>query len=150
MPVSRAQRRRSPRLQTQAQAQDNSVVAPRARKARSSRPRADQFCVYSTSTQNTETRVVAFITEYKPPHKLQLGYLYEGLEDMDLEEVIRCRETDTPELRHYVMFHDPSIHWKFAYSGPSSQSITQLMCVKWNGFLAFAALISWLSTATSF
>jgi hypothetical protein len=96
MPVAGAQRRRSPRLQTQAQAQDNSVAAPRARKARSSRPRADQFCVYNTSTQNTETRVAAFITEYKPPHKLPLGYLYEGLEDMDLEEVIRCRETDTP------------------------------------------------------
>jgi hypothetical protein len=94
MTVSGAPRRRSPRLQ--AQAQESSVAAPRARTVRSSRPRADQFCVYNTSTQNTETRVAAFITEYKPPHKLQLGYIYEGLEDMDLEEVIQCRETDTP------------------------------------------------------
>ncbi|KAK1907866.1 hypothetical protein P3342_006196 [Pyrenophora teres f. teres] len=95
MTISGAQRRRSPRLQAQAQAQDNSVAAPRPQTARSSRPRADQFCVYNTSTQNTETRVAAFITEYKPPHKLPLGYIYEGLGDMELE-VILCRETDTP------------------------------------------------------
>jgi hypothetical protein len=43
-----------------------------------------------------------------------------------------------------------SIQWNFAYSGPSSQSMTHLMCVKWNGFLVFAALLSWLSTAISF
>ncbi|KAA8617300.1 hypothetical protein PtrV1_10601 [Pyrenophora tritici-repentis] len=96
MTISGTQRRRSPRLQAKAQAQDNSVDAPRAQTARSSRPRADQFCVYNTSTKNTETRVAAFITEYKPPHKLPLGYINEGLGDMELEEVILCCETDTP------------------------------------------------------
>ncbi|KAH8165240.1 hypothetical protein CIB48_g3011 [Xylaria polymorpha] len=103
MTVSGAQRRRSPRLQ--ARAQNNSldrpeaVPAPRARTVRSSRPRADQFCVYNTSIQNRETRIAAYITEYKPPHKLPLGCIYEGLEDMELDEVVRCRETDTPRDR---------------------------------------------------
>ncbi|KAF1970566.1 hypothetical protein BU23DRAFT_582080 [Bimuria novae-zelandiae CBS 107.79] len=103
MTVSGARRRRSPRLQ--ARAENNSldrpeaVTAPRAGTARSSRPRADQFCVYNTSIQNRETRVAAYITEYKPPHKLPLGCIYEGLEDMKLDEVAQCRETDTPRDR---------------------------------------------------
>ncbi|KAF1992918.1 hypothetical protein P154DRAFT_528154 [Amniculicola lignicola CBS 123094] len=103
MTVSGARRRRSPRLQ--ARAQNNSldsgeaVAAPRAHTARSSRPRADQFCVYNTSIQNRETRIAAYLTEYKPPHKLSLGCIYEGLEDMELDEVVRCRETDTPRDR---------------------------------------------------
>ncbi|KAH8755333.1 hypothetical protein F5883DRAFT_570921 [Diaporthe sp. PMI_573] len=103
MTVSGAPRRRSPRLQ--ARTQDNpqdrpeSTAAPRVRTTRSSRPRADQFCVYNTSIQNRETRIAAYITEYKPPHKLPLGCIYEGLEDMELDEVVRCRETDTPRDR---------------------------------------------------
>lgn len=103
MTVSGAPRRRSPRLQ--ARTQDNlhdrpvSTAAPRARTARSSRPRADQFCVYNTSIQNRETRIPAYITEYKPPHKLTLGCIYEGLEDMELGEVVRYRETDTSRDR---------------------------------------------------
>ncbi|KAF2690363.1 hypothetical protein K458DRAFT_427117 [Lentithecium fluviatile CBS 122367] len=103
MTVSGAPRRRSPRLQ--ARNQDNSqdrpesTAAPRARTARSSRPRADQFCIYNTSIHNKEARVPAYITEYKPPHKLPLGCIYEGLEDMELDEVVRCRETDTPRDR---------------------------------------------------
>ncbi|KAF1364326.1 hypothetical protein EJ07DRAFT_100012 [Lizonia empirigonia] len=100
MTVSGTGRRRSPRLQAQAQGNSldrpESPAAPRAHTARSSRPRADQFCVYNISTQNTETRVAAYITEYKPPHKLPLGCIYEGLEDMRLDDVVRCRETDTP------------------------------------------------------
>ncbi|KAH8710247.1 hypothetical protein GQ44DRAFT_752488 [Phaeosphaeriaceae sp. PMI808] len=48
------------------------------------------------SMTNTETRVAAYITEYKPPHKLPLGRIYESLEDMKLDDVVPCRETDTP------------------------------------------------------
>ncbi|RMZ87183.1 hypothetical protein DV736_g5591, partial [Chaetothyriales sp. CBS 134916] len=102
MTVSGTWRRRSPRLQAKAKAKASNsmdpkelVAATRAETARSSRPRADQFCVYNASTQNTENRIPAFITEYKAPHKLPLGYIYEGLDDMELDEVIRCRETDT-------------------------------------------------------
>ena len=93
MAVSGAQLRRSPCLQVQNQ--NNSVTASRAQTAPLSRPRADQFCVYNTSTEDSETRVAAFITEYKAPHKLKLGYIYEGLEDMELEGVIISREADT-------------------------------------------------------
>ncbi|ORX95075.1 hypothetical protein BCR34DRAFT_629093 [Clohesyomyces aquaticus] len=75
------------------------VAAPRARTARLSWPRANQFCVYNTSIQNRESRMAAYITEYKPPHKLPLGCIYEGLEDMELDEVVWCRETDTPRDR---------------------------------------------------
>ncbi|KAF2182685.1 hypothetical protein K469DRAFT_636613 [Zopfia rhizophila CBS 207.26] len=107
MTVSGNGRRRSPRLQAQAkQGKSLDLTDPTepaavatAGTARSSRPRADQFCVYNTSsaTQNTEHRIAAFIIEYKAPHKLPLGYIYEGLDDMELEDVIRYRETDTPQ-----------------------------------------------------
>jgi hypothetical protein len=67
--------------------------------ARPARPRADQFCVYNISieTQNIENRVAAFIIEYKAPHKLSLGYIYEGLDDMELEDVVCCRENESPQ-----------------------------------------------------
>ncbi len=72
------------------------VAVTAARAARSTHPRADQFCVYNTSdgAQDTEHRVAAFVAEYKAPHKLPLGTIYEGLGDMELEEVVHCRETD--------------------------------------------------------
>ncbi|KAJ9641102.1 hypothetical protein H2199_005770 [Coniosporium tulheliwenetii] len=101
MSVSGNQRRRSPRLQARAKQTKppDSAAAATAGAARSSRPRADQFCVYNTSseTQNTEHRIPAFIIKYKAPHKLTLGYIYEGLDDMELEDVVRCRETDSPQ-----------------------------------------------------
>ncbi|OCL01491.1 hypothetical protein AOQ84DRAFT_434837 [Glonium stellatum] len=105
MSVSRNQRRRSPRLQAKQAKPSGSTdpaepaAAATVGAARSFRPRADQFCVYNTSseTQNAEHRIAAFIIEYKAPHKLTLGYIYEGLNDMELEEVVRCRETDSPQ-----------------------------------------------------
>lgn len=51
--------------------------------SQSSRPRADQFCVYNTGE---ESCTAAFVIEYKAPHKLPLGYIYEGLNDMDLDK----------------------------------------------------------------
>ena len=101
MSVSGNQQRRSRRLQAQAKRTKppNSAGLAEPAVARSSHPRADQFCVYNTSseTQNTEVHIAAFIIEYKAPHKLTLGYIYEGLNDMELEEVVRCRETDSPQ-----------------------------------------------------
>jgi len=89
-------RRRSPRLlararETQSAEAETSGTQP----TRSSRPLADQFCVYNTSTRSAEKRVAAFILEFKAPHKLPLSYIYEGLDDMDLEDVVQCRESDT-------------------------------------------------------
>ncbi|KAF2626984.1 hypothetical protein BU25DRAFT_440232 [Macroventuria anomochaeta] len=57
--------------------------------SRSSRPRADQFCVYNMSE---ETRSAAFVIDYKMPHEIPLGYIYEGLEDMDLDDVVDYHE----------------------------------------------------------
>ena len=109
MTVSGTRRRRSPRLQAKAKVNTadptEPVAATVAGPARSSRPRADQFCVYNTSTQSTQStqstgnHIAAFIMEYKAPHKLPLGYIYEGLEDVELEDVIRCRETETARDR---------------------------------------------------
>ncbi|KAF2254148.1 hypothetical protein BU26DRAFT_514154 [Trematosphaeria pertusa] len=90
-------------------------------------PRADQFCVYNTSTRETETstretetstretetstrepetstrepesHIAAFIMEYKAPHKLKLGYIYEGLGEMELKDVIPRRETESSKDR---------------------------------------------------
>lgn len=94
MTVSGTRRRRSPRLQAKMDTTEP-VTATRAEPARSPRPRADQFCVYNTNIHNTGNRVAAFIMEYKAPHKLPLGYIYEGLEDMELDDVIQHHETDT-------------------------------------------------------
>ncbi|KAF2257935.1 hypothetical protein CC78DRAFT_505484 [Lojkania enalia] len=88
-------RRRSPRLRAKAK-EPQSVATGRTRLTRSSRPRADQFCVYNTSTHNAENRIAAFIIEYKAPHKLPLGYIYEGLEEMVFNDVVWYKETDTP------------------------------------------------------
>jgi hypothetical protein len=47
---------------------------------------ADQICVYKDTSG---TRTPLFIVEYKPPHKLSVGYLLWGLrDDMSIREVI--------------------------------------------------------------
>ena len=103
MSVSRAQRRWSPRPQAQAKSADlsDSAAAEIAGTSRSSHPHSDQFCVYNTSgtAQDSEHRITVFIIEYKAPHKLWLGYIYECLHDMDLEGVLRCPEADTSQER---------------------------------------------------
>ena len=64
---------------------------------RSSRPYIDQFCVYNTSskTQNTEYYITTFIIKYKAPYKLTLGYIYKGLGNIELKEVVYYREIDS-------------------------------------------------------
>ncbi|KAF2105268.1 hypothetical protein BDV96DRAFT_592779 [Lophiotrema nucula] len=106
MTVSGKAQRRSPRLTKDEEVQSaNSMestepdAAGRANPTRSSRPAADQFCVYNTSVQGVENRVAAFVVEYKAPHKLPLGYIYSGLEDMVLEDVIRRKKSDDPRDR---------------------------------------------------
>jgi hypothetical protein len=59
------------------------------------RPRADQFCVYNTgTTRNAQDRITAFIQEFKAPHKLPLGHIYQGLDEMVLNEVVQCHEDE--------------------------------------------------------
>ncbi|OCL04452.1 hypothetical protein AOQ84DRAFT_225949 [Glonium stellatum] len=40
----------------------------------------------TSAAQNTENRIAAFIIEHKASHKLSLGYIYEGLNDMELKD----------------------------------------------------------------
>ncbi|RMZ70657.1 kinase-like domain [Pyrenophora seminiperda CCB06] len=47
--------------------------------AGSSHPRADQFC----------HRTAAFIVEYKAPHKLQLTHINNGLDEIELEDIVQ-------------------------------------------------------------
>ncbi|OBT43224.1 hypothetical protein VE00_06404 [Pseudogymnoascus sp. WSF 3629] len=67
---------------------------------KSSRPRADQFCVYNTGGEGeTEHRVAALTIEYKAPHKLTLGHIYEGLAEMNLDEVVEEGENESVAIR---------------------------------------------------
>ncbi|WPG97263.1 Protein kinase-like domain protein [Acrodontium crateriforme] len=78
--------RRSERL---AAAKNDEKTKPK----RPPRPRADQICVYD---KGRETKVPAFIIEYKAPHKLSLAHIKAGLVDMDLEEIVRFQARETP------------------------------------------------------
>ena len=68
-----------------------------ARVGKTTRPRADQICVYNISceTENETIRVPAFIIEYKAPHKLNLACIHGGLQDMDLEEAVRSHKNES-------------------------------------------------------
>jgi len=61
---------------------------------RQSRPRADQFCVYSKGPGG---KVPGFIIEYKAPHKLSLAHINAGLQDMEVDQVVRYQQDETPE-----------------------------------------------------
>ncbi|KAL2376748.1 hypothetical protein RJZ90_007281 [Blastomyces dermatitidis] len=62
-------------------------------RSRSSHPRADQFCVYNTGS---DEEIPAYIVEYKAPHKLTKGIIEAGLVDMDVGEVIENVEEGDP------------------------------------------------------
>ena len=63
-------------------------------RARTSRPRADQFCVYN---KGPERKIPAFIIEYKAPHKLSTAHIKAGLQDMEIDRVVRYQEGEKPE-----------------------------------------------------
>ncbi|KAL4893407.1 hypothetical protein BDV59DRAFT_30432 [Aspergillus ambiguus] len=96
--LSQRQPRRSIRLAAKSSQVGPSTQPPRrgqkATQQRTSRPRADQFCVYN---KGPEGKVPAFIIEYKAPHKVSLAHIRAGLQDMDLDEVLRLQEGESPE-----------------------------------------------------
>ena len=55
--------------------------------------RADQICAYKKSLADLGERALAFVIEYKPPHKLPLPHLRHGLREMDIEEEVVNRVT---------------------------------------------------------
>ncbi|EZF70288.1 hypothetical protein H105_07348 [Trichophyton soudanense CBS 452.61] len=71
----------------------DSLPATPTVRSRSSRPRADQFCVYNTGP---ERAIPAFIIEYKAPHKLTLAIIEAGLMEMDVDDVVIYNESDDP------------------------------------------------------
>ncbi|KAK2757291.1 hypothetical protein FQN54_004805 [Arachnomyces sp. PD_36] len=95
--LSRRQPRRSDRLAAKSSRVGLSAQPPlrgqNATQQRTSRPRADQFCVYN---KGPEGKVPAFIIEYKAPHKVSLAHIKAGLQDMDLDEVLRLQEEESP------------------------------------------------------
>jgi hypothetical protein len=99
----RSARRRSPRLAAQEAMQKRPVERAKTPPSnKSHRPRPDQFCVYNMAPvgSNTESqRVVTYVKEYKSPHKVTLGHIYGGLEEMDLEQVLEEKEEDLPKDR---------------------------------------------------
>ncbi|KAH1309301.1 hypothetical protein KXW53_002193 [Aspergillus fumigatus] len=96
--LSLRQPRRSDRLAAKLSRVGLSAQPPRSHQkaiqSRTSRPRADQFCVYN---KGPEGKVPAFIIEYKAPHKVSLAHIRAGLQDMDLDEVLRLQEEESPE-----------------------------------------------------
>ncbi|TGO45984.1 hypothetical protein BCON_0352g00100 [Botryotinia convoluta] len=71
--------------------------------------RADQICVYTIAKDKDTIRKLAFVVEYKAPHKLNLASLRFGLREMDIKSVIDCclvppakvRGIDNPEHFQY-------------------------------------------------
>ena len=60
--------------------------------------RADQICVYKYDNDDVTRRRMAFVVEYKPPHKLTLPHMRLGLREMDIfSEVINRTTKPGPE-----------------------------------------------------
>ncbi|PYI05341.1 hypothetical protein BO78DRAFT_398310 [Aspergillus sclerotiicarbonarius CBS 121057] len=98
--LGQRQPRRSGRLAAKSSSIKLSAQLPetsqkKATHPRNSRPRADQFCVYN---KGPEGKVPAFIIEYKAPHKVSLSHIKAGLQDMDLDEVVRLQKDESPEI----------------------------------------------------
>ncbi|GLA67404.1 hypothetical protein AtubIFM54640_010722 [Aspergillus tubingensis] len=95
--LSQRQPRRSDRLAAKSKVGRSAQppqIGQKNPQTRTSRPRADQFCVYN---KGPEEKVPAFIVEYKAPHKVSLAHIRAGLQDMDLDEVLHVQGEETPE-----------------------------------------------------
>ncbi|KAF2752666.1 hypothetical protein EJ05DRAFT_490738 [Pseudovirgaria hyperparasitica] len=98
--ISDAQRR-SARLQSQHHPSHSIVPSADTDPAalRSSRPRADQFCVYHVGSGEQSYRQPALIIEYKAPHKVSLACICAGLQEMDLDDVVQVKDTEGVEAK---------------------------------------------------
>lgn len=100
---SRLIRRRSPRLAEREETSSSAAIRKPETLAplRTERPYANQFCVYNIPNEISESthRVAAYIKEYKAPHQVTLGHIYEGLEDMNVDEVIQEKDDEPSKVR---------------------------------------------------
>jgi hypothetical protein len=88
------QPRRSERLAAKQSDNAKPLASQPPRRDRPSRPRADQFCVYNRGVQE---KVPATIFEYKAAHKFSLAHIKAGLQDMELDRVVRYQPDEKPE-----------------------------------------------------
>jgi hypothetical protein len=99
--------RRSSRRTANAQPTPRTESNKPEKVGKSARPRADQFCVYKTpgkATETTQYRVLALIGENKPPTKLPLDLIREGLQDMELDDVVRdCKQRSSQDQSRYLL-----------------------------------------------
>ncbi|EEH33605.2 hypothetical protein PAAG_04655 [Paracoccidioides lutzii Pb01] len=63
----------------------------------SARPLADEFCIYN---KGENVKIPALIGELKPPHKLPLAIIQNGLQDMELAGIVERHHDETEEIRH--------------------------------------------------
>lgn len=93
--------RRSKRLQANADESGRTKSSKSTESVtKTSRPRADQFCVYNTGGDGEiEHRVAALTIEYKAPHKLKLGHICAGLVEMNVDEVVEVDDNESVAVR---------------------------------------------------
>ncbi|KAK5790631.1 hypothetical protein VI817_007918 [Penicillium citrinum] len=98
----RSERRRSPRIAARENRSSSAQESgPKASRPPMKRPRADQYCVYNIPSESSESvhRVAAYIKEYKSPHKVSLGHIYEGLGDIDVDDLVIRKDDEAPKIR---------------------------------------------------
>ena len=67
-------------------------------------PAMDQVCVCANNKNSELSRLLAFLIENKPPHKLKVEHLRKGLRPMNVwEEVIDCKKIPLPKKRRPVL-----------------------------------------------
>ena len=67
--------------------------------------RADQICVYTAAEDDDTPRKLAFVVEYKAPHKLTLASLRLGLREMDIKSVVDRDLVPTAENPDHFQYH---------------------------------------------
>ncbi|KAI9762378.1 MAG: hypothetical protein M1840_001271 [Geoglossum simile] len=65
----------------------------------------DQICVYSFTSGNVVQRKLAFVIEYKPPHKVTSPILRLGFRDMDIADIINCQLIPTSDDEAKFRYH---------------------------------------------
>ncbi|KAH7024831.1 uncharacterized protein B0I36DRAFT_366739 [Microdochium trichocladiopsis] len=67
--------------------------------------RADQVCVYKHDGVDRTQRSLAFVVEYKPPHKLTLPHLRVSLREMDIQQEVINRSTIPTDKGELFSYH---------------------------------------------
>jgi len=67
--------------------------------------RADQICVYTAAEDDYTLRRLAFVVEYKAPHKLNLASLRFGLREMEVKSVIDCGSVPSAKEPEHFQYH---------------------------------------------